>query len=96
VRRNIPLIQTTYILLLAGRDHESAQGPLDQKSMANGPHGAQTQGVDVLLCATVLVLEVREADEYQTLPVGEKVGPPQAENVLPACTNPRCERRSAR
>jgi len=64
--------------------------------MAKGPHSVQTQGVDVLLCATVLVLEVRKADEYQTLPIGEKVGPPQAENVQPACTNPRCERRSTR
>ena len=43
MRKNIPLIQTIYILPLAGRGRESAQEPLDQKYMAKGPHGAQTQ-----------------------------------------------------
>ena len=41
VRKNIPLIQTTYILL-AGREHESAQGAHDQRSMAKGRCGQQT------------------------------------------------------
>ena len=35
VRKNIPLIHTTYILL-AGREHESAQGVHDRRSMAKG------------------------------------------------------------
>ena len=43
MRKNIPLIHTTYILL-AGREHESALGMHDQRSMAKGQYGQQALG----------------------------------------------------
>jgi len=57
---------------------------------------SKPRGVDVLLFATVLVLAVRKSNGNHNLPVREKVGPPQAENIQPARTDPRPRKRSAR
>jgi len=89
VVRNIPLIQTTYILPLDGREHGSAQGynPRPKDYAVD-----KLKGVDVLL-VMIPAPAVRKVDGNHNLLIGEKVGPPRLGNVQP---DPRPWGRGAR
>ena len=77
VVRYIPLIQTTYILLLAGRGYEL----LDQKSMAKERYDSRIQGSRRAVGRDRFGLTPRRVERNCNLQVGEKVSLSQLENV---------------